>query len=58
MDRLQTTAADGDVVQQHGAWFAPGVTRLLLELDDAQLRLIAGGTPTNIDDPFIRRLRF
>src|SRR5437763_15744901 len=51
IDRLQPTAADGYVAKQHGALLAPGVTQLQLEaglyhfrtLDDAQLRVIAGG---------------
>jgi hypothetical protein len=51
LDRLQPTAAAGYVAAQHGALLAPGVTQLQLEagiyhfrtLDDAQLRVIAGG---------------
>ena len=51
LDRLQPTAADGYVAAQYGALLAPGVTQLQLEaglyhfrtLDDAQLRVIAGG---------------
>ena len=51
LDRLQPTAADGYVAEQHGALLTPGVTQLQLEaglyhfrtLDDAQLRVIAGG---------------
>jgi hypothetical protein len=51
LDRLQPTEADGYVAAQHGALLAPGVTQLQLEagiyhfrtLDDAQLRVIAGG---------------
>ena len=50
IDRLQPTA-DGYVAAQHGALLAPGVTQVPLEaglyhfrtLDDAQLRIIAGG---------------
>jgi hypothetical protein len=51
LDRLQPTAADGYVAEQHGALLAPGVTQLQLEagiyhfrtLDDAELRVLAGG---------------
>ena len=51
IDRLQPTAADGYVAEQHGALLAPGVTQLQLDkglyhfrtLDDAQLRVLAGG---------------
>ena len=51
LDRLQPTAANGYVVEQHGALLMPGVTRLQLEagmyhfrtLNDAQLRVILGG---------------
>jgi len=50
IDRLQPTA-DGYVAAQHGALLAPGVAQVPLEaglyhfrtLDDAQLRIIAGG---------------
>jgi hypothetical protein len=50
LDRLQPTP-DGYVAEQHGSLLAPGVTQLQLEaglyhfrtLDDAQLRVIAGG---------------
>ena len=50
-DRLQPTAADGYVAEQHGALLAPGVTQLQLgkglyhfrTLDDAPLRVISGG---------------
>ena len=50
LDRL-THTADGYVAERHGALLAPGVTQLELEaglyhfrtLDDAQLRIIAGG---------------
>ena len=51
IDRLQSTAADGYVAEQHGALLAPGVTQVQLDqgiyhfrtLDDAQLRVLAGG---------------
>ena len=51
LDRLQPTTADGYVAERHGALLAPGVTQVQLEkgmyhfrtLDDAQLRVIAGG---------------
>jgi len=51
LDRLEPSAADGYVAEQHGALLAPGVTQLQLEagmyhfrtLDDAQLRVISGG---------------
>ena len=51
IDRLTPTETDGYVAEQHGALLAPGVTQLQLEaglyhfrtLDDAQLRVIAGG---------------
>src|SRR5262245_537872 len=50
IDRLQPTP-DGYVAEQHAALLAPGVTQLQLDkgiyhfrtLDDAQLRVIAGG---------------
>jgi hypothetical protein len=50
LDRL-TPTADGYVAEQHGALLVPGVTQVSLEpglyhlrmLDDAQLRVIAGG---------------
>jgi hypothetical protein len=50
IDRL-TPTADGYVAAQHGVLLAPGVTQVRLEaglyhlrtLDDAQLRVIAGG---------------
>ena len=51
IDRLQPTAADGYVAERHRALLAPGVTQVQLDkglyhfrtLDDAQLRIIAGG---------------
>ena len=52
LDRLTPTAADEYVAAQHGALLAPRATQLPLEtvlyhfrtLDDAQLRVISGGT--------------
>ena len=51
IDRLTPTATDGYVAEQHGVLLVPGVTQLQLDkgiyhfrtLDDAQLRVIAGG---------------
>src|SRR5262245_12670808 len=51
LDRLQPTAVDEYVAEQDGALLAPGVTQVQLEagiyhlrtLDDAQLRVLAGG---------------
>ena len=37
IDRLQPTAADGYVAEQHGALLAPGVTQLQLETGDLSL---------------------
>jgi hypothetical protein len=61
IDRLQHTEADGYVAAQHGALLTPGVTQLQMDkgiyhfrtLDDAQLRVIAGGvrvTSMNFQD--------
>jgi len=61
LDRLQPTAADGYVAEQHGALLAPGITQMQLEaglyhfrtLGDAQLRVLAGGvrvTSTSAQD--------
>src|SRR5882724_1710991 len=58
IDRLQPTAADEDVAEQHGALLAPGVTQFQIEaglyhfrtLDDAQLRVIAGGVQVTSSD--------
>jgi hypothetical protein len=51
IDRLQPTEAGGYVAERYGALLAPGVTQVQLDkglyhfrtLDDAQLRIIAGG---------------
>src|SRR5262245_47017941 len=51
IDRLTPTADAGYVAAQHGALLAPGVTQVQLDqgiyhlrtLDDAQLRVLAGG---------------
>jgi len=61
IDRLQPTAADEYVAEQHGALLAPGVTQLQLDqgiyhlrtLDDAQLRVLSGGVQaaSMVDDP-------
>jgi hypothetical protein len=56
IDRLRPTA-DGYVAEPHGALLAPGVTQVALDkglyhlrtLDDAQLRVLAGGV--RVDSP-------